>query len=195
MKLIRADINPPENFALSYDLPLFSQGNEPPLNLTEKVNRVVMNRMRAAEKSRRKTHATYPRPANPSEKNERESPSLLRDPMKSIHGPKLRDPTRNISTKASEPKDIAENISSPPLIQIDSLAAESSAASTQVSDDSAPKSPLLHETISNGTARGKRTNSTTTCFYLAAPDKKGQTSKKAELHSWTFEIEVMENSI
>ena len=49
VKLIRADINPPGDFDLSADLPRFSQGNEPPLNLTEKVNRVVMDRMRAAK--------------------------------------------------------------------------------------------------------------------------------------------------
>ena len=49
VKLIRADINPPVDFDLSGDLPRFSQGNEPPLNLTEKVNRVVMERMRAAK--------------------------------------------------------------------------------------------------------------------------------------------------
>ena len=49
VKLIRADINPPGDFDLSEDLPRFSQGNEPPLNLTEKVNRVVMDRMRAAK--------------------------------------------------------------------------------------------------------------------------------------------------
>jgi hypothetical protein len=48
VKLIRADINPPADFDLSADLPRFSQGNEPPLNLTEKVNRVVMDKMRAA---------------------------------------------------------------------------------------------------------------------------------------------------
>jgi len=48
VKLIRADINPPSTFDLAADLPRFSQGNEPPLNLTEKVNRVVMERMRAA---------------------------------------------------------------------------------------------------------------------------------------------------
>jgi intracellular multiplication protein IcmO len=48
VKLIRADINPPEDFDLSADLPRFSQGNEPPLNLTEKVNRVVIDRMRVA---------------------------------------------------------------------------------------------------------------------------------------------------
>src|SRR5713226_8188020 len=49
VKLIRADINPPGDFDLSEDLPRFSEGNEPPLNLTEKVNRVVMDRMRAAK--------------------------------------------------------------------------------------------------------------------------------------------------
>jgi hypothetical protein len=52
VKLIRADINPPADFDLSEDLPRFSQGNEPPLNLTEKVNRVVMDRMREAKKER-----------------------------------------------------------------------------------------------------------------------------------------------
>jgi hypothetical protein len=51
VKLIRADINPPRDFDLSQDLPRFSQGNEPPLNLTEKVNRVVMDKMRAARNS------------------------------------------------------------------------------------------------------------------------------------------------
>lgn len=54
MKLIRADINPPENFGLTEDLPRFSQGNEPPLNLTEKVNRLVMSKMNEAKKSRPK---------------------------------------------------------------------------------------------------------------------------------------------
>ena len=48
VKLVRADINPPRDFDLSGNLPRFSQGNEPPLNLTEKVNKVVMERMRAA---------------------------------------------------------------------------------------------------------------------------------------------------
>ena len=48
VKLVRADINPPRDFDLSGSLPRFSQGNEPPLNLTEKVNKVVMERMRAA---------------------------------------------------------------------------------------------------------------------------------------------------
>jgi hypothetical protein len=38
VKLIRADINPPENFDLSACLPRFSQGNEPPLNLTVSVS-------------------------------------------------------------------------------------------------------------------------------------------------------------
>jgi hypothetical protein len=52
VKLIRADLNPPGNFDLSADLPRFSQGNEPPLNLTEKVNRVVMERMREAKKEK-----------------------------------------------------------------------------------------------------------------------------------------------
>src|SRR5713226_354434 len=52
VKLIRAEINPPDNFDLSDDLPRFSQGNEPPLNLTEKVNRVVMDRMQEAKRSR-----------------------------------------------------------------------------------------------------------------------------------------------
>jgi hypothetical protein len=53
VKLIRAHINPLGGFDLSEDLPRFSQGNEPPLNLTEKVNRVVMDRMRAARKNPR----------------------------------------------------------------------------------------------------------------------------------------------
>jgi hypothetical protein len=51
--VIRADINPPGDFDLSEDLPRFSQGNEPPLNLTEKVNRVVMEKMRAAKNNRK----------------------------------------------------------------------------------------------------------------------------------------------
>jgi TraM recognition site of TraD and TraG len=54
VKLIRAEINPPADFDLSQDLPRFSQGNEPPLNLTEKVNRVVMDRMRAAKRENAK---------------------------------------------------------------------------------------------------------------------------------------------
>ena len=46
--LIRAEINPPNDFDLAADLPRFAQGKDPPLNLTEKVNRVVLERMRAA---------------------------------------------------------------------------------------------------------------------------------------------------
>lgn len=45
IKFIRADINPPADFDLSEDLPRFSLANESPLNLTEKVNWVVMDRM------------------------------------------------------------------------------------------------------------------------------------------------------
>lgn len=48
VRLIRAEINPPNDFDLAADLPRFAQGKDPPLNLTEKVNRVVLERMRAA---------------------------------------------------------------------------------------------------------------------------------------------------
>jgi len=60
VKLIRADINPPEDFDLSEDLPRFSQGNEPPLNLTEKVNRIVMSRMNEAKKNQSKDDGGNP---------------------------------------------------------------------------------------------------------------------------------------
>lgn len=45
VKLIRADITVPEGFDITDDLPRFSQGEQEPLNLTEKVNREIVRRM------------------------------------------------------------------------------------------------------------------------------------------------------
>jgi hypothetical protein len=46
VKLILANINPLKGFDLSKNRPRFSRGNEPPLNPTEKVGKVVMHQMR-----------------------------------------------------------------------------------------------------------------------------------------------------
>jgi hypothetical protein len=101
VKLIRADINPPEDFDLSEDLPRFSQGNEPPLNLTEKVNRVVMDRMREAKKSRPKEHAeSTSQVGKPKRKNENGK-------TQSSHGD-LKDGTSTITPQDNVPEIISQ---------------------------------------------------------------------------------------
>jgi hypothetical protein len=68
VKLIRADVNSPGDFDLS-DLPRFSQGNESPLNLTEKVNPVVMDRMRAAKQKPEEDTPNMPEPNKSTQKS------------------------------------------------------------------------------------------------------------------------------
>jgi hypothetical protein len=86
VNLIRADINPPADFDLSADLPRFSQGNEPPLNLTEKVNRVVMERMREAkrEKAKDDTKNTVEDRRSNLRKHKRKAPTSPVDYKESI---------------------------------------------------------------------------------------------------------------
>ncbi len=121
VKLIRANINPPGDFNLSEDLPRFSQGNEPPLNLTEKVNRVVMERMRAARN-------------NPKE--EPRDRQMTRDPKQQKHlrkgkGSEKTSKTVPKTTAKGSPADInnqlpgsdelRENASKQSASQVDSL--------------------------------------------------------------------------
>jgi len=101
VKLIRADINPPEDFDLSEDLPRFSQGNEPPLNLTEKVNRVVMSRMNEAKKSRPKERAeTTSQVGKPKRKNQKGK-------TQSPHGG-LKDGTSTITSQDKVPEIVSQ---------------------------------------------------------------------------------------
>ena len=82
VKLIRAEINPPNDFDLAADLPRFAQGKDPPLNLTEKVNRVVLERMRAARS------------------NSKSSGRAEQDP--NLHEPKQMRPDRSKRRSAPE---------------------------------------------------------------------------------------------
>src|SRR5713226_2252419 len=95
VKLIRAEINPPDNFDLSDDLPRFSQGNEPPLNLTEKVNRVVMDRMRAARNNSKEATRTAPDAEESMRTKRKPKPrpsqrSLAQQPPTSVKDPDTR---------------------------------------------------------------------------------------------------------
>ena len=50
VKLIRAELTPPEDLDLAQDLPRFSQGAEKALNLTEKVNQAISKKMEEKRK-------------------------------------------------------------------------------------------------------------------------------------------------
>jgi hypothetical protein len=102
VKLIRADIKPHGDFDLSEDLSRFSQGNEPPLNLTEKVNRVVMDRMREAKKSWPKGQSeTTSQVGKPKGKNQKEK----------THSPheNLKNGTPTIRPRDKVPKIVSES--------------------------------------------------------------------------------------
>jgi len=105
VKLIRADINPPKDFELSQDLPRFSQGNEPPLNLTEKVNRVVMSGMQEAKKNRPK-----------NQKGKTQSPhGNLKDGTSTITP---QDKVPEIVSQPSDQKNSAQNAPDTPTPQL-----------------------------------------------------------------------------
>jgi hypothetical protein len=131
VKLIRADINPPADFDLSADLPRFSQGNEPPLNLTEKVNRVVMERMRAAKN------------------NEKEEPHDLhktREPKQPRHIRKIKGSEKPPKTGAKiTAKDAAGEINNRPA-RSEGLRENASSQSATQRDSLVQRSPELAET-------------------------------------------------
>jgi hypothetical protein len=119
VKLIRADINPPHNFDLSADLPRFSQGNEPPLNLTEKVNRVVMDRMREAKKSgpkeRDETTSKVGKPKRKNQKRKTQSSHGGLEEGASTITPQHKVP--EILSQPSDQKDSTQNTPNTPAPQ------------------------------------------------------------------------------
>jgi hypothetical protein len=137
VKLIHADINPLRDFDLAADLSRFSQGNEPPLNLTEKVNRVVLDRMRAAKN-------------NGKEKSDDQK---AREPMQSKHVGKRKGPEKppktgpEITAKDSAAETNSqipasdrsrENAAQQSTSQIDSLKVQHAADLLEMSEESAP---------------------------------------------------------
>jgi hypothetical protein len=111
VKLIRADINPPGDFDLSEDLPRFSQGNEPPLNLTEKVNRVVMERMRAAKNQSNEERRDVHKPGDPRRKKRTPEAKGSENLGKAIPEITARNAGEEINTKALYTEESREQIS------------------------------------------------------------------------------------
>jgi hypothetical protein len=101
VKLIRADINPPRDFDLSEDLPRFSQGNEPPLNLTEKVNGVVMSRMQAAKKPSTDARDSSQSVQSKRKNQKRKVKRCQRWQTEDLPTTIAKDPVPEIDTKAS----------------------------------------------------------------------------------------------
>jgi hypothetical protein len=119
VKLIRADINPPADFNLSEDLPRFSQGNEPPLNLTEKVNRVVMDRMREAKReNKRDDTGNAAKEEKPKRKNQKTKSQSFHTILKD--GPSAIAPQANAPEILNEPdqKHSAQNAPNTPAPQL-----------------------------------------------------------------------------
>ncbi|MBI2228729.1 MAG: hypothetical protein HYU46_06460 [Deltaproteobacteria bacterium] len=139
MKLIRADINPPGDFDLSEDLPRFSQGSEPPLNLTEKVNRVVMDRMRAARNNskdeRRTTHKTSDTKGKKPMRNSKGSEK----PPKTGREITAKDSPAEINNQIPGSDGLRENASKQSATQLDSSKVQSSPELFETSEESGPR--------------------------------------------------------
>jgi hypothetical protein len=125
VKLIRAEINPPADFDLSADLPRFSQGNEPPLNLTEKVNRVVMERMRAAKNNTNEETADHKAREAKRQKHSRK-PKASDKLSKAAHETTVRENPEDINRPLSDSAGSKENVSKQSATQLDSLKAQAS---------------------------------------------------------------------
>ena len=140
VKLIRADINPPGDFDLSEDLPRFSQGNEPPLNLTEKVNRVVMDRMRAArnnpKEERRDDHKIR---VNPGDKRHiRKGKGSEKSPKT---GPEItaKDGPAGKNNQPPGSDGLRENAANHSAMQVDSPTVQRSPELLETTEDSGPR--------------------------------------------------------
>jgi hypothetical protein len=113
VKLIRADINPPADFDLSADLPRFNQGNELPLNLTEKVNRVVMSRMNEAKKEKATNDTgNTARQEKPKRKKQKRKSQSSRTDLKD--GSSAITPQDKAPELVSEPSDHDDSTQNPP---------------------------------------------------------------------------------
>ena len=140
VKLIRADINPPANFDLSADLPRFSQGNEPPLNLTEKVNRVVMDRMRAARnKPKEEPQSTHKAGAEP--KRKKQKTKGFEAPPKKVPEIKAKDSPTEIDNQLPASDGLRETASTQSAIQLDSPKVHRSPELLKTSEKSGPGAP------------------------------------------------------
>jgi hypothetical protein len=137
VKLIRADINPPADFDLSADLPRFSQGNEPPLNLTEKVNRVVMEKMRAAKGNPKEEPHNDNVPESKQQKHMRKGKGSEKPP-KNVPEIRTTDALKAISNQPGKSEDLKEiqNRPAPPLA---SLTVSHSPESPQTSEVAQPE--------------------------------------------------------
>jgi hypothetical protein len=121
VKLVRADINPPRDFDLSGSLPRFSQGNEPPLNLTEKVNKVVMERMRAGRNnSKDKPRMTHMASETKGKKPMRNSKGSEDHPKK-LSETVTKDTGAEINDVVLDPGEMKRNVPPQAATQIDSL--------------------------------------------------------------------------
>ena len=124
VKLIRAEINPPRDFDLSADLPRFSQGNEPPLNLTEKVNRVVMERMREAKRNDSKDDdRNVPHAAESKRKRQKEKTQYHRNSPKEISPTITKGETPEVTGQPCDRRD--------PIPSAPDILAQQSAPSTR----------------------------------------------------------------
>jgi len=138
VKLVRADINPPRDFDLSESLPRFSQGNEPPLNLTEKVNKVVMERMRAAKGTPKEdTHNTFTG-GESKRKNHKLKGKVPEKPSEKVHEITAKDAAEVINNQPTRSEGLRENASKQSATQIDSLTAQRSPELLQTSEESGP---------------------------------------------------------
>ena len=139
VKLIRADINPPGDFDLSEHLPRFSQGNEPPLNLTEKVNRVVMDRMRAARNNSKEEPHDLQKTREPRQQKHLRKGKGSEKPPKT--GPEItaKDGPAEINNQLPGSDRLRENAPKQSATQLDSLKVQRSPELLETSDESGPK--------------------------------------------------------
>src|SRR5207237_7304887 len=86
---------------LSEDHPRFSQGNEPPLNLTEKVNRVEMDRMRAAKNNQKEEPHDVHKPGESKRKRHTRKGKVSEKPTKSVPEITVRHAAEEISNQAA----------------------------------------------------------------------------------------------
>lgn len=137
VKLIRADINPPGDFDLSEDLPRFSQGNEPPLNLTEKVNRVVMDRMRAARNNPKEEPYNVHKTREP--KGQKRKGKASEKPSEKVHAVTAKDAAGEINNQPARSEGLRENAHNHLAMQNDSLKAQRSPELVETSEESGPR--------------------------------------------------------
>jgi hypothetical protein len=142
VKLIRADINPPGDFDLSEDLPRFSQGNEPPLNLTEKVNRVVMDRMRAARNKPAEQPDTHKTSGEPKQKKHTREGKVSEKNPERIPEKGLKDAlsTRESNAPATNNQAASEGLNDKQAAtQLDSLKVRHPSELSEISEDRGPE--------------------------------------------------------